>query len=107
MLSKSKVARHHHVGAPHLLHSLLEPRAFFEAAMLPMSLPLLMQAPQGDGHPVLLLPGFMADEKSLFVLKAFLERKGYNVQTWGLGCTWTFPASTPVPCHKRYATCIT
>jgi hypothetical protein len=32
-------------------------------ALLPASLPLLMQAPQGDGHPVLLLPGFMADEK--------------------------------------------
>lgn len=104
MLSKSKVARHHHIGAPHLLHSLLEPRAFLEAAMLPMSLPLLMQAPQGDGHPVLLLPGFMADENSLFVLKAFLERKGYNVQTWGLGRNLGFRSkhTSALPQKIRY-----
>lgn len=85
MPSTAKVVRHHHSGAPRLIHSLLEPRAFFEAALLPMSLPLLLQAPKGDGHPVLLLPGFMADEKSLFVLKAFLQRKGYDVHTWGFG----------------------
>ncbi len=82
---RPKVSRHRHTGAPHFLHSLLEPRALLEMALLPASLPLLMQAPQGDGHPVLLLPGFMADEKSLFVLKAFLQRKGYDVHTWGLG----------------------
>jgi pimeloyl-ACP methyl ester carboxylesterase len=33
----------------------------------------------------LLLPGFLADEKSLIALKAFLARKGYDVRTWGLG----------------------
>ncbi len=82
---RPKVARHRHTGSPHVLNSLLEPRALIEMALLPASLPLLMQAPQGDGHPVLLLPGFMADEKSLFVLKAFLQRKGYDVYTWGLG----------------------
>ena len=49
------------------------------------SLPLLLGAPRGDGHPVLLLPGFLADEKSLFALKFFLTRKGYDVRTWGLG----------------------
>ena len=79
------VSRHPHVGAPRLLDSLLEPRAFLEIALLPASLPLLLQAPAGDGHPVLLLPGFLADEKSLIALKTFLTRKGYDVRTWGLG----------------------
>jgi pimeloyl-ACP methyl ester carboxylesterase len=79
------VARHGHVGPPRLLDSLTEPRAFLEMALLPASLPLLLSAPQGDGHPVLLLPGFLADEKSLIALKAFLARKGYDVRTWGLG----------------------
>ena len=53
--------------------------------MLPASLPLLMEAPRGDGHPVLLLPGFMAGESTLIALKLFLQKKGYDVHTWGLG----------------------
>jgi esterase/lipase len=54
-------------------------------ALLPASLPLLMEAPQGDGHPVLLVPGFMASESSMIALKLFLQNKGYDVHMWGLG----------------------
>ena len=79
------VVRHSHVGAPHVLSSLLEGRGLLEMALLPASLPLLMEAPHGDGHPVLLLPGFMADEATLFALRTFLKSRGYDVQTWGLG----------------------
>ena len=79
------VVRHAHVGAPHVLSSLLEGRGLLEMALLPASLPLLMEAPQGDGHPVLLLPGFMASESSLIGLKLMLQKKGYDVHTWGLG----------------------
>ncbi len=85
MPRRSPVARHAHVGAPHVLSSLLEPRGLLEMALLPASLPLLVDAPQGDGHPVLLVPGFMASEVSLIALKVFLQRKGYDVHTWGLG----------------------
>lgn len=85
MLNSTTVSRHPHVGPPRLLDSLLEPRALLEAALLPASLPLLLRAPKGDGHPVLLLPGFLADEKSLIALKLFLTHKGYDVRTWGLG----------------------
>ena len=77
--------RQPHTGAPQRLHSLLEWRALAEVAMLPLAWPLLARAPKGDGHPVLLLPGFMGDEGSLFALKLFLGGRGYNVQTWGLG----------------------
>ncbi len=84
-MNAAAVTRHPHQGAPHILSSLLEGRAVIEAALLPASLPLLYEAPSGDGHPVLLLPGFMADEKSLIALKVFLKRKGYDVHTWGLG----------------------
>ncbi|MCX7180987.1 MAG: hypothetical protein NTX56_20210, partial [Proteobacteria bacterium] len=68
MPRRRAVVRHAHVGSPHALNSILEPRALLEMALLPASLPLLLQAPRGDGHPVLLLPGFMADEKSLIAL---------------------------------------
>ena len=85
MSDSATISRHPHVGPPRLLDSLLEPRALLEAALLPASLPLLLNAPKGDGHPVLLLPGFLADEKSLIALKLYLMRKGYDVRTWGLG----------------------
>ena len=85
MSRRSHVARHQHEGPPLSLHSLLEPRALGEFASLPATLPLLWDAPRGDGHPVLLLPGFMASDATLFVLKAFLQKKGYDVHTWGFG----------------------
>jgi pimeloyl-ACP methyl ester carboxylesterase len=77
--------RESHVGRPRLLHQLIELRVFLEMAALPWLMPLLACAPRGDGHPVLLLPGFMADEGSLVVLKLFLENRGYEVQFWGFG----------------------
>ncbi len=77
--------RHPHEGEPHLLHSLTEWRALLEMAALPYSLPWLLNTPKGDGHPVLLLPGFMADEGTLMPLKLFLRQRGYDVQTWGFG----------------------
>ena len=84
-MSRPSVVRHPHVGSPSVLSSLLEARIFMEMALLPASLPLLMAAPQGDGHPVVLVPGFMAGESTLAALKLFLQNKGYDVHTWGLG----------------------
>lgn len=77
--------RHFHSGPPSTLHSAIEGRALFELALLPWSLPMLAAAPRGDGHPVLLLPGFMGSESSLIGLEVFLRNRGYAVQTWGLG----------------------
>ncbi len=84
-MSRRPVVRHPHVGSPSLVSSLLETRLFMEMALLPASLPLLMEAPKGDGHPVVLVPGFMAGESTLLALKLFLQNKGYDVHTWGLG----------------------
>lgn len=39
----------------------------------------------GDGHPVLVLPGFMASDKSTKVLRKFIQNKGYNAIAWELG----------------------
>lgn len=85
MPSTKPVVRHSHLGAPHVLNSLLEGRALLEAALLPAALPLLLEAPKGDGHPVILLPGFMAGESSMLALQLFLQNKGYDVHMWGLG----------------------
>jgi pimeloyl-ACP methyl ester carboxylesterase len=70
---------------PHPIHSVLELRAALELAMLPHALPFLLRAPRGDGHPVLLVPGFLSSEIPLAAMKAFLDNRGYAVDTWGLG----------------------
>jgi pimeloyl-ACP methyl ester carboxylesterase len=77
--------RHPHSGRPRRTYSALEWRALAELAALPWALPILLNAPRGDGHPVLLLPGFMGSELSLIGLQAFLRNRGYAVETWGLG----------------------
>ena len=61
--------RHPHTGHPSTVHQALEPRALLELALLPWATPLLAQAPRGDGHPVLLLPGFMGSEATLIGLE--------------------------------------
>ncbi len=61
-------------------------RAGIEASTLPISLPLLMlKAPDGDGHRVLVIPGFLAGDRSTVVLRRFIDRLGYDALPWGLG----------------------
>ncbi len=39
----------------------------------------------GDGHPVLVIPGFMASDGSTIFLRRFLNKIGYNAYGWELG----------------------
>jgi pimeloyl-ACP methyl ester carboxylesterase len=61
------------------------PRAGFDAASLASVWPLLLRAPKGDGHPVLVLPGLGASDLSTRVLRGFLRDRGYHVHAWRLG----------------------
>jgi hypothetical protein len=68
-----------------LLLALELPRAAGEIGVLGPALPLLRRAPRGDGHPVLVLPGFTADDLSTRILRWFLRDRGYFVHGWRLG----------------------
>lgn len=62
------------------------PRAMVEWGSLAMSAgALVASAPRGDGHPVLVLPGFMTGDSSTRVLRRFLRTLGYDAHTWNLG----------------------
>lgn len=61
------------------------PRALFEMALLPICSPRLFTAPHGDGHPVLLLPGFMTSDMSTYALRNYLLGLGYESYPWELG----------------------
>ena len=93
--------RHPHTGRPKTAYSALELRALFELAILPWSLPVLATAPRGDGHPVLLLPGFMGSEVSLVGLEVFLRNRGYAVETWGLGRNVGFHAKHAIALEQK------
>ena len=73
------------LALPRPLLTLLEPRAVLEIGTTLALLPTLLRAPRGDGHPVLLLPGFGTSDSSLEGLRMFLASRGYHVETWGLG----------------------
>jgi len=60
-------------------------RAVLEAATLLPSLPWLNSQPRGDGHHIYLLPGFLATGASTTVLRAYLDRLGYQTSSWGFG----------------------
>ena len=70
---------------PSRLNTLLEVRAPIDWMTVALRVPGLLFAPKGDGRPIMLSPGFMADEYSMRPLKLFLQYLGYNVYDWGLG----------------------
>jgi pimeloyl-ACP methyl ester carboxylesterase len=65
---------------------LTEPaRGIASLAFLPLAAPWLAAAPRGDGHGVLVVPGFLATDTSTALLRRFLGRLGYDVHGWDLG----------------------
>jgi pimeloyl-ACP methyl ester carboxylesterase len=47
--------------------------------------PFAPRLPRGDGHPVLVIPGLLADDYSTGALRGTLRRLGYQTHGWGLG----------------------
>jgi len=45
----------------------------------------LMKGPDGDGRPILVLPGFIGSDGSTLALRRLLRAKGYHVHAWRLG----------------------
>ena len=70
---------------PSKLLQILEFRAFSEFGTSLALLPFLRRAPRGDGHPVLVLPGLIASDRSTQPLRSYLTDQGYDVHGWGLG----------------------
>lgn len=50
-----------------------------------LHLPFLRRLPHGDGHPVLVVPGFGTTDRSTFLLRRALTVLGYHAYGWGQG----------------------
>jgi pimeloyl-ACP methyl ester carboxylesterase len=71
---------------PSLALFISEPgRALADYGAMLASSPLLLRAPRGDGHPVLVLPGLLAEDASTATMRAYLRSLGYAVHGWRLG----------------------
>lgn len=70
------------------LLALEAPRAAREMGAYVVARRVLAAAPEGDGHPVLVMPGLMGADGSTRVLRRFLRGLGYHVHAWRLGRNW-------------------
>lgn len=60
-------------------------RIGFEVNALYLSAGWLAATPRGDGHVVLVLPGFATSDTATLLLRGFLAWRGYDVRAWDLG----------------------
>ena len=70
---------------PSRLLMLLESRVVYDAAGMVPLWGAKSFFPKGDGHPVLVLPGFLASSRSTRPLRQFLADLGYRAHRWKLG----------------------
>lgn len=73
------------VTPPHPFLLAMEYRAFLELGTFVMARPFIRLFPRGDGHAVLIVPGFVQDGIAVTPLAQALRRLGYNAQVWGQG----------------------
>lgn len=64
---------------------LLESRALAEYVSLLLSWPFLRMLPRGDGHPVMVIPGFGTTDISTRPLRRVLSKLNYAVYGWEQG----------------------
>ncbi|MBI1261727.1 MAG: alpha/beta hydrolase [Rhizobiales bacterium] len=70
---------------PSLFWTLTEGRAIFELGSFGILRKAMKTLPRGDGHSVLVLPGFMATDGSTRPMRSLLDDLGYESIGWGLG----------------------
>ena len=56
-----------------------------EYAVTRLSGEVIKRWPRGDGHPVLVIPGFLGGPNATALLRQNLEALGYDPHDWGLG----------------------
>ena len=73
------------IGAPPPWMRMMELRAIGERASMSFAAPLRRLLPRGDGHHVIVLPGFGANDRSTRPLRLLLRDLGYHSHGWRLG----------------------
>jgi hypothetical protein len=74
--------------APPLKQFLREAAALLELRWKSFRPPAMKTGSVGNGHPVMVLPGFLASDHSTVVIRRALQAAGYKAYGWGLGFNW-------------------
>ena len=61
------------------------PRAMVESVSLGLMSPYLLNLPKGDGHPVIVIPGFTVSDSETYLLRQFLTSRNYKVHGLNMG----------------------
>jgi hypothetical protein len=80
-----------------------EARGIFELNASLLLSPVLMRAPRGDGHPVLMLPGFLASDLSMAPMRRYLREIGYDSCAWSMGRNMGGVSRTRAALRERLA----
>jgi pimeloyl-ACP methyl ester carboxylesterase len=70
---------------PPLRRTLAEAMAVIGPARMPPMASLLAAAPRGDGHAVLVLPGWLCGDGYTAVVREYLDALGYSAHGWNVG----------------------
>jgi PGAP1-like protein len=89
------------IHAPSGLKLLMESRSIIELGSFFKSLPGLRTAPKGDGHPVLVIPGFLANDPIMMPLRWTLKNLGYKSEPWAYGTNRVFCPEISCALEKR------
>ncbi|WP_273513996.1 esterase/lipase family protein [Phreatobacter oligotrophus] len=73
------------IPAPPLRYLAMEVRSVVELGELALRHRTLGDAPRGDGHPVLAIPGLMSSDLATLPMRRFLAGRGYAAYGWGFG----------------------
>ena len=84
-MSTAETTSRRPVSAPPLRRQVMELLWPLEAGAFIAAAPLLRLSGRGDGHPVLVLPGFTADDASTVPLRWSIRGQGYQTHAWRLG----------------------
>ena len=70
---------------PSLQRAALEWLSLYELSAFHAASPLFSFVKTGDGHPVLVLPGFVGSDRSTAPLRRLLRLRGHDAHGWLLG----------------------
>lgn len=73
------------INRPSWLLAAMEGRAVYELGAYYLTYPFLQSTPEGDGHPIIILPGFMTSDLSTAPLRAYLKSRNYEAYGWDQG----------------------
>lgn len=77
-------------NSPSPFNVLMESRSLFELGQFFQSLSHISTLPSGDNHPVIVIPGFLTDDKYTSLMRWFLKKKNYDVRPWHQGVNLSF-----------------